>query len=345
MSGNLTINSLVPPTWNRLKVNDCELTLPDTFTQGTASNAFETAGAGLSDGSFEMLCGCGDVLSDALKERGILPKQVLVTGTETVKSEISYKGDAADIICIKAEEGQTINILTDIASSDNKATGVLQLRITAAKGSVINLSQLVRAGKDFTFVDDIGISLEEGARINLSQVFAGGGKIISGYRAGLSGEDSFSNVHVGLVRKESQLIDMNYVMKHTAPVTKSETYVSGTLMEGGSKTFRGTIDFVKGCVGAEGAENENMLLLDDTVINKTVPLILCDEENVAGSHGASIGRPAEDMLYYMMSRGITRERALKILEKASLDSAVAHIEDENTREYVSAAINDIFGEE
>lgn len=341
MSGNLIINSLVPPTWNRLKVNEYELSLPGTLQQDTAADAFKTAGAGTAEGSLHIQTGCGKELSDALKEKGIIPKQILINGPELVTSKIDYSGDAADVICIKAEEGQTLNILTDITSSADKAAGVLQILIEAAKGSVVNLSQLVRAGRDFTFVNDIGVVLEDGAGFNLSQVFAEGGRIISGYRALLSGEGSSSNVHAGLVRKASQFIDMNYVMRHTAPSTRSETYVSGALMEGGSKTFRGTIDFVKGCAGAEGAENENMLLLDDTVINKTVPLILCDEENVVGSHGASIGRPAEDMLYYMMSRGITRERALKILEKASLDSAVSYISDEKAREYVSSAIEGI----
>jgi len=90
---------------------------------------------------------------------------------------------------------------------------------------------------------------------------------------------------------------------------------------------------------------ENMLLLDNTIVNKTVPLILCTEESVAGSHGATIGKPAEDIIFYMMSRGITRDEAVKILEKASLEAAAHHIEDDDARTYVLGVIADKFTDE
>ena len=48
--------------------------------------------------------------------------------------------------------------------------------------------------------------------------------------------------------------------------------------------FRGTIDFKFGAAGAEGEEKEDVLLLGDDVINQTIPLILCAEEDVQGNH-------------------------------------------------------------
>ncbi len=47
-------------------------------------------------------------------------------------------------------------------------------------------------------------------------------------------------------------------------------------------------------------------MLGDDVVNKTVPLILCAEENVVGNHGATIGELDEDTLFYFESRGIGR---------------------------------------
>ena len=45
-------------------------------------------------------------------------------------------------------------------------------------------------------------------------------------------------------------------------------------------------------------------MLGDGVINKTVPLILCAEENVVGNHGATIGELDDETLFYFESRGI-----------------------------------------
>ena len=81
--------------------------------------------------------------------------------------------------------------------------------------------------------------------------------------------------------------------------------VNGVLRDSSQKTFRGTIDFKTGSSGAVGAETEDVLLLGETVVNKTVPLILCAEEDVKGSHGATIGQLDEEMLFYLGSRGIS----------------------------------------
>ena len=48
-------------------------------------------------------------------------------------------------------------------------------------------------------------------------------------------------------------------------------------------------------------------MLGEDVVNKTVPLILCAEENVVGNHGATIGELDDETLFYFESRGIGRE--------------------------------------
>ena len=39
-------------------------------------------------------------------------------------------------------------------------------------------------------------------------------------------------------------------------------------------------------------------------MNQTIPLILCEEEDVEGNHGATIGKLDEELLFYLESRGI-----------------------------------------
>lgn len=49
--------------------------------------------------------------------------------------------------------------------------------------------------------------------------------------------------------------------------------------------------------------------MGDNVVNQTIPLILCAEEDVEGNHGASIGQLDEEMLFYLSSRGMSAESA------------------------------------
>ena len=100
------------------------------------------------------------------------------------------------------------------------------------------------------------------------------------------------------------------------------------------KLLRGTIDFRNGCAGAVGNESEEVLLLSENIRNRSVPVILCDEEDVVGNHGASIGRPDEELLYYMESRGLRADEAVELLAAAKLAAVVNRIPDEKIREEI-----------
>ena len=112
----------------------------------------------------------------------------------------------------------------------------------------------------------------------------------------------------------------------------------GVLGDEAEKVFRGTIDFKNGAVGAKGAENEEVLLMDEKVRNKTVPLILCAEEDVEGSHGASIGRIDEGQVFYMESRGIPREKIYELMARAKLAQVAAKIGHEATEQRIAGLI-------
>ena len=104
--------------------------------------------------------------------------------------------------------------------------------------------------------------------------------------------------------------------------TTCEMDSTGVLAGKAFKLFRGSIDLLPGGSGAKGQEQENVLLLGDGVVNQTIPLILCGEEDVEGNHGATIGRLDEKMLFYLASRGIPEEAARSLLARARIEAVV-----------------------
>ena len=89
-----------------------------------------------------------------------------------------------------------------------------------------------------------------------------------------------------------------------------------------------------------GNEKETVLMLGENVVNKTVPLILCAEENVVGNHGATIGELDDETLFYFESRGISREAAEKLLARASIERLARKTGDGETEEKASALLNE-----
>ena len=133
-----------------------------------------------------------------------------------------------------------------------------------------------------------------------------------------SNEEQFIDVYNTYKR-----LDMNYVALHEGKRTNSEINASGVLKDASSKLFRGTIDFQHGSAESVGAEKEDVLLMGDDVVNQTIPLILCAEEDVKGSHGASIGQLDEETLFYMQARGISEEQAYALMADARIEAVLS----------------------
>ena len=107
-------------------------------------------------------------------------------------------------------------------------------------------------------------------------------------------------------------------------------------------TYRGTLDFKSGSSGSVGDEQEDTLLLSPDVVNRSMPVILCQEEDVEGRHGATIGQLGEDLLFYINTRGIDEHEAKRLMVRAKLDSVAKLIPEpeiaERTRYYIREVV-------
>ena len=106
------------------------------------------------------------------------------------------------------------------------------------------------------------------------------------------------NPHI-YIGKEKDILDMNYYMFNKGEKTNSNIEIAGALFDESNKNFKGIIDFIEGSKNAVGYENENCLLFSDKAISKSLPMLLCHEEDVSGTHSVSTGKPDEDKLIFI----------------------------------------------
>ena len=184
---------------------------------------------------------------------------------------------------------------------------------------------------------------EEGGRIELYQVLAGKGDVYGDSKIELNGDGASFEAETGYLARKQQKVDINLVVNHRGKRTECEINAVGALMDAASKIFRGTIDFKRGASDSVGNEKETVLMLGDDVTNRTVPLILCAEENVVGNHGASIGQLDDETLFYFESRGIGRDVAEKLLARASIERVARLIGDEEAEGAVMNLLDEELG--
>lgn len=147
----------------------------------------------------------------------------------------------------------------------------------------------------------------------------------------LNGEGSSSDMDVCYICSEDYKFDYNLTSSMVGKKSNSNINGKGILLGNSKKIFRGTIDFKKGCSEAEGCENEEVIILSKNAKNQSLPLLLCDEKNVKGSHGFTANSIDNDKIFYLLSRGFSEKEArvlilkgkfLNILNKASNDEII-----------------------
>ena len=228
---------------------------------------------------------------------------------EPFRLDFSEAGDSE--VSFTAEENSSITVY-----ELHRSNSAVKLSFDIGKNASVKLVQLLNPTEKLRH--EIFANCSKGGKFQIMTIMTGDGDIYSDNRTELEGDSSSINAEVAYLGKNSQTIDYNIAVNHWGKDTHSEINAAGALMDSAKKVFRGTIDFKTGSSDSKGSENETVIMLGDDVVNKTVPLILCSEENVEGSHGATIGELDDDTLFYFESRGIGREEAERIMAYAAL---------------------------
>ena len=216
------------------------------------------------------------------------------------------------------------------SSSENAFTGTT-VRVFADADARVNVVRTQALAAGFTDIDDMGIFTAERAHVDVKQTVLGASSTFTGLATDLRGDASRIDIATHYLGHDDQVHDFNYIVRHHGQKTECDLQANGVLAGTSSKTLRGTIDLIRGAKGAQGSENETVLLVDDGVHNKTVPTILCNEDDVAGNHGATIGHIRDEQMFYLASRGLSREAAERMFVSAIMEGAAIDAPDDESR--------------
>ena len=357
----MNINSLPARTWEWLKVNETahaepgnltglELVekLPDGVLTGISDMSAVSADAlGRCVSYADIRSGLGKEFDEAMINTGLKVRTYSVSdvsGTASIYQDIdlSAKDDSATgcMLFFDVKEGTDCIVYQFITSKDDSDDLFLvQNKYNVGPGARLTLVQIENTGKGIEVISDCGGICADGGEFMKIQLVLGGSHTFLGDFCSLEGQKSSYRSDLAYRLTGDHKLDINLVADHTGRESTSEINVSGVMSDTSEKVFRGTIDFHKGCAGSKGAELEDVLLLDDSIVNKTVPLILCDEEDVEGSHGASIGKLDENLLFYMKSRGLEEDRIYEMMAQARVERVAMLIEDNVVLNRVNEMIN------
>lgn len=340
---NVLINRANVPaaqTWNRLRANSLSVTVPDHADAGTVYLPLPRL--------FERIeCGMGQEVTDYVESQAFKSDFYNVPARTKREEPIVIAVSAAQSQCantgIIVREGAEATVVIaafagDVdgddapagsdANDDALPTSAALTHIVVEAGAKLHLIEMLGVNEGQQHLESVGLEIHQNAAVDVKQYALGGSTIGLGLTANLVGARAHLDLNNRYHATHEETLDINHLVRMRGTSTRAQLTESGVLNEAAKKTLRATIDLVRGAKDAQGNEIETVMILGDDVVNKTMPVILCDEDDVAGNHGATIGSVSPEQLDYLAARGLSRQAAEQLFIRALFEDAIINAPEE-----------------
>lgn len=232
-----------------------------------------------------------------------------------------------------------------------------------AKASIVEVHQGAEAGKSIAFSN---LRLEAGARADVSVVQNLGDAAVHFWNGrvdlardaflthntvALGGATHKSNLRVEMNGKgaEAQLagvvfgdgkrhFDVQTNQIHNEGSARSDLKYFMALQDAARSVFTGGVWVGKAALETEAYQENRNLILSEAAKAESTPILEILTDAVRCKHGATAGRLSEDDLFYIMTRGASRDEARKMLIMGFFEPVLSRVPDQALREELEAVI-------
>lgn len=258
-------------------------------------------------------------LSAALWNDGIflyVPRGVRLEHPVRVSRWVSEAGKALfSRTLIVADEASQVSFVDEVLSDDLDqqtlvSSGVEVIARPAAQVQYVSLQRLGRGA--FSLIQQRTLA-EKDSTLDTLNVSLGASVTRLDLNAQLRGSGANSDM-LGLYFGDGdQHFDHNTSQDHVAPHAKSDLLYKGSLDEKARAVFRGIIKVHKGAQQTDAYQTNRNLLLSETARADSLPNLEIEADDVRCSHGATVGQLDQESLFYLMSRGMPRAVAERLV--------------------------------
>lgn len=235
-------------------------------------------------------------------------------------------GATADMIEIHTGRGAYVNnAVTEISIGKDARLGHYKLQ--AESGEAFHIAMTAAHCADNSTYDSFALST--GARLARNEI-----------RATLDGRHIEYRINGGYLACGDQHLDTSTFIDHARPDCASHELYKGVLADRAHGVFQGKILVRPDAQKTDGYQMNRALLLSREAEINSKPELEIYADDVKCSHGATVGELEDDQLFYLMARGIPRERARAMLVAAYVDEAIDQIQREPVREAFRSAAAD-----
>ena len=289
------------------------------------------------DGKFE-------ALNAALWTDGVLlyvPSNVKLDLPIRATRWLSESGSA---VCTRtliiAEPGSQVSYVDELVSEDFESRTLVSsvVEVIARDGAQVQYVSIQRLGRGAFCQSTQRTLAHRDSKLDTLNVNLGASVSRLDLNARLLGPGAHSDM-LGLYFGDGdQHFDHNTSQDHIAPDTGSDLLYKGALDESSRAAFRGIIRVHPDAQRTDAYQTNRNLLLSDDARADSLPNLEIEADDVKCSHGASVGQLDSETLFYLLSRGMSRQQAERLVVLGFLRDVMVRLPLAGVIEKVTRAI-------
>ncbi|MBE0701542.1 MAG: SufD family Fe-S cluster assembly protein [Acholeplasmataceae bacterium] len=250
--------------------------------------------------------------------------------------KITVEDDNNEAFEIIVGESSSIKIILEVVSQDTDENMYKFNLIANANSHVKYL--LVSELSSKKAVLEHNFTVERSASLNILGGFVSD-VLDAKLHVSLVGEGAEVKMRAVAVSSDDNQQSIDVLITHQAPNTFGDMTNIGIANKRGKIVLNGVEKIEKGMKNANAFQTLKGIITSDFAIVEVNPILLIDEYDVKAGHGATIGKLEEEVLYYLRSRGLTRQEAEKLIINGFLRPVIDEIDDEPLRERFVHLVN------
>src|ERR671932_775685 len=217
---------------------------------------------------------------------------------------------------VVVEEGASVTYIDEYASAYHEETafsnGAVELYV--GQGAHLQYVSLQNWERNVLHFNTIRSSTGKDATVNSLVVSLGSQLSRTNVEAGLVAEGSDSEMLGMYFADSDQVLDHHTLQDHISPNAHSDLLYKGALRDESLAVFSGLIRVEPGAQKTDAYQtNRNLILGTDEAMAVSLPNLEIMADDVKCSHGSTTGQVDDTELFYLMSRGIPRREAEKLV--------------------------------
>jgi len=240
-------------------------------------------------------------------------------------------------VLVIAEEGSRFTFMEEHAEgAPGYANGVAELHIGAA--AHVEYVSFQHRHLDTLHFAYHRAEVDRDAELDWVAVALGSKTGKSRMESRLIGPGSRSKLTGAYVLDGTQHVDLDTTQEHDAPNATSDLFFKGVLSESARSVWRGVIRVAEGAQKTDAYQENRNLVLSSRAHADSIPGLEIKANDVRCTHGATIGRVDPEELYYLMSRGLDRAAAERLIVEGFFVDAFQRISSAPLRERVQQTL-------